>query len=508
MAMVQTLFTNVGYALTSSEVTVGNDSLVVFHATCASAFEVEIQAYNIASASWQTLELTTEAEVSVSRIFSSGVYSGQVYGYPKIRANLISASGIVTLSCFTVPSYSTNRTVVNFDRSHLDAFSRLRTSSPVALFDSQNTSGSQPLLWENSLTGDATATYSNNRASVSLATGTASGDIAIRQTRQYFRYQSGKSQNILMTGVVGSAVSNTTKRWGHFDANNGLFFEQDGDGLYIVRRSFVTGLAVDTRVEQANWNIDRLDGSGASGITLDITKSQIFTIDFEWLGTGSVRFGVFIDGTPYFCHQIRNANIIDSVYMSSPNLPVRFEIRNSDTSVGGTLEQICTAVMSEAGFEEDRGFLFSASTPIAGISASSGSRTSIVAIRPATNIYGNTNRITIVPESMSAVSSQTSLIELVYNPTLGGSPSWQKVDGHSGAEVSTTGVTITGGTVILSEHIGASQGNSRATITKSVISRLPIVRDINNANPIVLALVVTPAAGATINGAINWREQS
>ena len=66
---------------------------------------------------------------------------------------------------------------------------------------------------------------------------------------------------------------------------------------------------LDNKIIQSNWNVDVFNGTGASGITLDFSKSQIFFIDYEWLGTGRVRCGFFIDGIPYYCHAIHNSNI-------------------------------------------------------------------------------------------------------------------------------------------------------------------------------------------------------
>jgi hypothetical protein len=52
----------------------------------------------------------------------------------------------------------------------------------------------------------------------------------------------------------------------------------------------------ETVVPQTNWNIDKLDGTGISGITLDISKAQILWMDIEWLGLGTVRIGFVING--------------------------------------------------------------------------------------------------------------------------------------------------------------------------------------------------------------------
>lgn len=509
MATVYDLFYNALAPQTSNEFPIpSGGTLVVVQVNASTDFEIELQAYNLASDSWFPVPVTDESAVLGTRIRYGGIYKCDVGQHYRIRARLISSDNVVSAKIFISDAKDGPvNASVKFPDRHLDAFGNLRIASPVTLFDSQNTSGSQPVLWENSTTAGGAVTYSNARASVSLSVSTGATDVAIRQTRQYFQYQSGKSQKILFTAVVGSAVLNVTKRLGYFDANNGLLFEQDSNGLYVVRRTCVSGLAVDTRVAQADWNIDPLNGTGISGISLDASKAQIFIIDFEWLGTGSVRFGVVVDGHIYYCHKMRHANVLSVVYMSTPNLPVRFEIRNTASSAGGTLEQICTSVMSEAGFEEERGFLFGVSNGSSGTSVGSGTRTSIVAIRPATNIYGLSNRITILPSDISVVSNQTTLVELVYNPTLSGNPVWQKTDGNSGVEYTITGSTFTGGIVAFAAFVAGAPGALGAqTIDRSVISRLPIFRDINGANPIALSLAVTPSQNATVEGAINWRE--
>jgi hypothetical protein len=73
-----------------------------------------------------------------------------------------------------------------------------------------------------------------------------------------------------------------------------MYFEIDDTTAYFVERSLSTG--TETRVAQEDWNIDKLDGTGVSGITLDITKAQILWMDIEWLGLGTVRIGFVIDG--------------------------------------------------------------------------------------------------------------------------------------------------------------------------------------------------------------------
>lgn len=140
------------------------------------------------------------------------------------------------------------------DSRNLDAFDRLRVSTPTTLFDTQFQYGLQALLWETVLTAGGTAVHAPNESAV-LFTVSSDGDAVVRQTHRYFRYQPGKSQAISLTCNMGVGKADTRKRIGYFDASNGLFFEQDGVTLKVVRRSFASGAAVDVGVAQSSWNI-------------------------------------------------------------------------------------------------------------------------------------------------------------------------------------------------------------------------------------------------------------
>ena len=236
---------------------------------------------------------------------------------------------------------------------NLDAFARLRVSNPETIFDSKQIYDKQELFWSDLITGGGGITYNTNQASTSLTVASLSAETTSRQTFAWFNYQPGKSQLILMTGIIGSAESGFTQRIGQFNSENGLFFEVTSVGIGVVRRTFTSGSAVDNRVNQADWNIDKLDGTGKSGYTLDLTKTQIFFLDYEWLGVGTIRYGFFIDGKPIYCHAIHNANNLNLVYISTPNLPLRYEISNNGTGVGAKyLTHICSSVITEGGRSE------------------------------------------------------------------------------------------------------------------------------------------------------------
>jgi hypothetical protein len=239
------------------------------------------------------------------------------------------------------------------DKTNFDAFGRLRTSTPLTLFDSQNrfVKDSQ---FDEALSGSATCTHLANESSVAMNVTTASGDEVVRQSKRVFPYQPGKSLLIMTTFAMAAGATNLRQRVGYFNANNGVFLQQNNNALSLVIRTFTSGSASDSRaIAQADWNGDKLDGSGASGVTLDVTKTQIFFIDLEWLGVGTVRCGFIIDGEYIVAHTFNNANLLSSVYMQTAILPVRYEITTTGTvAAAKTLKQICSTVISEGGYEQ------------------------------------------------------------------------------------------------------------------------------------------------------------
>jgi hypothetical protein len=235
----------------------------------------------------------------------------------------------------------------------IDAFGRHRVSNPYTLFDSQNRYAADSQFSSSTATG-GTATYVANTASVDMAVTTTSGSSVIRQTKRVFAYQPGKSLLVLATFVMASPKANLRQRVGYFNTDNGIFFQVSGTTLSFVIRTFTGGSASDARtVNQADWNGDKLDGTGPSGITLDVTKTQIFFTDMEWLGVGSVRCGFVLDGQFIVCHTFNNANSQTNVYMQTALLPVRYEITNTGaTASSSTMKQICSSVISEGGYGE------------------------------------------------------------------------------------------------------------------------------------------------------------
>lgn len=342
-----------------------------------------------------------------------------------------------------------------FSATSLDAFGRLRVANPYTLFDSQNRYQKDPQFSE-ALTGSATATYVANESSVDMAVTTASGDKAVRQSYRVFPYQPGKSLQVLATFVMNEGKTNLRQRVGYFNTDNGVFFQVNGTTKSFVLRSYTSGTASDARtVDQADWNGDKLNGTGASGITLDITKAQILYMDFEWLGVGSVRCGFVIDGTFIVCHTFNNANDIDKVYMTTAILPVRYEIENTAaTASASTMTQICSSVISEGGYDQKAIPQWARrTTTLTGVTTTF---VPIVSIRLKSTSLG----AVVIPSVYHAIPIGSTLdyeVVLIKNPTL---TSASFTSNSTNVEIDVTATALTGGTIVDLDYVsGSNQGS-------------------------------------------------
>jgi hypothetical protein len=404
----------------------------------------------------------------------------------------------------------TSLEIAQGDTGSVDAFGRQRISDSETLFDSSFEYDLQPLFWGQKMTGGGSVAHEADKKAAILSVSATTTGTSTLQTFAYHPYQKGKSQRIIPTFVLGAPAAGITRRVGYFDDSDGVFFEQDSTGLFLVLRSSTSGAVVNTRFAQADWSQDTLDGDGASEIRLDETKRQILDMDIEWLGVGRIRYGFNIDGATVYAHYINNANAGDpQPYMRSGTLPVRYEIENDGSGEAASLTAICSSVFSEGGFEQGRGIPFSANRGI--VVASVGTtRTPVLSIRPKATFKTFANRVQITPQDFGIfTTAQSVLVEVIYNGLLFGTGSFVSADDESAVEYNTSFETISGGFPIQSFYVAVNGagGNARGDIASPILSRLPLTLDIDGANPIPLTIACTALAStASISAAINWNE--
>ena len=391
-----------------------------------------------------------------------------------------------------------------------DAFGRLRTVNPLTLFDSSHRYHDNGLWTTSSGTG-GTSSFDANAGLVTMNVTTTSGSEVIRETTKCFSYQPGKSLLVMSTFVMNAAKTGLRQRVGYYGASNGMYVELDGSTLSFVERSSSTGSLVETRVAQANWNIDKLDGTGRSGLTLDITKAQILWMDIEWLGLGTVRLGFVINGQFIHCHSFHHANLITSTYITTASLPLRYEITNTATTASSsTLKQICSTVLSEGGYEL-RGLQQAVGTSINAPYAltASGTYYPLASIRLKS---GNLDGIVILTALSIMASGGNSNYSWRVNAsatTSGGT--WTSAGTNSCVEYNLSGTSSSGGRILAQGYFqGSNQGAPSVDILKEALFKFQLERDGLTNTP--YELTVTVAANSSTGSAalvsMDWEEIS
>lgn len=404
---------------------------------------------------------------------------------------------------------SNNPIVANPSGTALDAFGRLRTSAPFTLFDSSHRYKDNG-LWVTSNTAGATYTHNSNNGLIELTLPTTADAEIIRETTKVFTYQPGKSLLSLNTGVFAQPKTNLRQRMGYFGSQNGIYLETDGTSLFIVKRSYVSGTQVNTRIAQTDWNVDTLLGNVASSpskITLDISKAQIFWVDIEWLGVGSVRCGFIIDGKYIHCHSFHHANIVDSTYITTASLPIRYEIRNTGTTASpSTMKQICSSVISEGGYEL-RGLQQAIGTPINGarVLAVAGTFYPIVSLRLKTT---SLDAIVILTALSCIADTASNFNWQVRASTTTSGGAWVSAGTDSSVEYNITGTGTAGGRILASGYFTATASTSTSVdILKEALFSFQLERNSLTGTPFEISLVIAAkTANESALASMDWEE--
>jgi hypothetical protein len=411
---------------------------------------------------------------------------------------------------------STSSTVsVTLPSTSTDAFGRQRMSTPLTLFDSSHRYRDNN-LWSSLVVGTgSTVGFVTAQGLINITVGVGSTASVIRETTKVFSYQPGKSLQILNTFVFNPSKTNLRQRVGYFGADNGMYLELDGSNLYFVERTYVPGITTETRVAQANWNIDTMLGAGhlnPSGVTLDISKAQIMWMDIEWLGLGTVRLGFVVNGQFIHCHSFHHANIINTTYITTASLPLRYEIANTGiTTSASTLKQVCSTVISEGGYEL-RGLQQAVGTPV---------QTPVDLTTAGTYYTVISIRLKATPNRLDAIVILTalSILGITNNATynwqvratgISNGGTWTDTGLDSAVEYKIDGGTYSGGRILASGYLyGSNQGSTPVDILKEALFKFQLERDALSGTPYELSIVcASDANGADIHASMDWEEIS
>jgi len=255
-----------------------------------------------------------------------------------------------------------------------DVLGRLKVSLHQNIYEADFEYGPQPLRWEQLTAGAGAILQVPSSGGVRMRVTNAQGDITVRQSRPYHRYQPGKTMFMATAVNLGTALSGNVQRVGFFDDSNGAFFEQGQPtltnpyGMYVVVRTDVGGTLTEHRV-----GLDSCNGDMTNVRQLDFTRIQMFWLEYAWYGAGVTRFGFYINGEPFLAHQIGWGNLQLNLGTQAPqqtpwartgNLPVRYEQRNlAGTTQTNDMYHYGVSVVVEGRTDEQRGFTYSYGLP-------------------------------------------------------------------------------------------------------------------------------------------------
>lgn len=396
-----------------------------------------------------------------------------------------------------------------------DAFGRLRISEPLTLFDSQHRYQDNG-KWATANNGTSNTQHILSESTVNLNVGTANNDYVYRETTRVFAYQPGKSLLVLNTFAMNTPKANLIQKVGYFGVDNGVYLENDGSTNYLVLRSNSTGTIVETKVAQTDWNVDKYDGTGYSsqnsGINhtegLNVSNTNIFWTDIEWLGVGDVRCGFVVDGKMKTAHVFHNDNKQKFPYMTTACLPIRYEIRNNGiTSNNSTLKQICSTVISEGGYS-----LSGKQLSVSGLITApkdiptAGTFTPIISIR----LKSTRLDAIVIPnfvEFIGLTNNASYRYKIIVGGTLTGA-NWVSAGTNSSVEYDLTATAITGGDDVKIGFLNVSSGAGASVIGfQDGLFKFQLERNSFTNTPTIFTLAATGSTnGNDATGAVDWEE--
>ena len=363
------------------------------------------------------------------------------------------------------------------------------------------------LNWDEQSTGTGSVVHAPEYGMVKFSVGSNAGDEVIRQTKRVQRYIPGRSAEVAMSVIFGTPATGIRKRIGLFDNTDGVYFEDGGDGTYYVAcRRKVGASFVDTRVAREDWNYDKLDGTGPSGIVADPTALQHIVIEYEWYGAGQVEFKYIIDNNSFPVHRFNHANRQAVPWASTASLPVRVEMTNVAGTVGTHEFYQGSHSFATEGNTELLGRQNSISSAITGKTLTAANTFyPVVALRLKTTALNSV----VLPDSFSGATLDNTnvFIRLVEGANVTGG-TWVSYSDDSPVEYNITATGYTNGIPIETVFVSATnQGNIYHLNTRAItqIDRKTTTTLGDTSDTLVIAMASTNANKAAF-ASLGWIE--
>ena len=383
---------------------------------------------------------------------------------------------------------------------------RIKVSSRQTVFHNTSLYDTGTDIWDNHTTLGASIVHDANLAAVVMSSSTTPGSIAIRQSLKVMNYIPGRPAEFSTAFSAGPAAG-ARLRIGVFDENNGVYFEKSADGIfYCVVRSKSTGSVVENRVARPDWNGDKLDGTGTSGISVPPGQIQLIVIDYEWYGAGQVNFSFVIDGNKHTIHTFNHANRIQTSWMARPFQPIRIEVENISATSTASMTMYSTS------FSLEGESLTVGSPKITGIPLPGKNLSTAFTYYPTVSIRLKStqlNAVAFIEQIQAFTTDNSNLTFRVYkNATLSaaGGLTWTDfMSSGSSVEVNTNATSFTGGEVIA---LGVVPTNGQPYDLDSNTITFQIGRTNLGTASDIFTLALSPVNN-NVNalGTLRWREQ-
>jgi hypothetical protein len=228
-----------------------------------------------------------------------------------------------------------------------------------------------------------------------------------------------------------------TRKWGVYDDSDGIYFALEGTSLLAYVRSSTSGSVVNTPIPRAAWT-DKLDGTGISGVTLDVTKVNNYWADYTFSGAGRVRFGIYEpNGNRLIAYTINVGNSNPFPLIRTGTLPFRTE--NINTSATGSSSELREVVMSMSTEGDPKDYTYWRSADMEAYGVTTTTDTHLISMQSISTVNGKHNSVQAYPEVLSVVASGGPVAVTLWQTVEITSPSWVVGTGDSSILGSTAG---------------------------------------------------------------------
>ena len=328
-------------------------------------------------------------------------------------------------------------------------------------------------------------TQSQNFAVV--ATGVADSGVAVLQSNGATRYVPGQGIRIRFTAVWTNCVANSRQEVGIGNANDGFFFGCVGSSFGVIHRNNGS----ETFIAQSAWNGKRP--------TFDVTKGNIYSVAYQWLGFGVIRFQMELPtGELVLVHQINYPNSASVTSVQNPIMGMYMRARNEGHAGNVQLKVPSFGVVTE-GHESHEGVPWGALNR----KSLSGTYVNVLTLKNKATFIdaGNQNRARLINVHISSSGNSSIDCKAVMNTTLGGSPSFTDTStATSFTSTDTAGTTVTGGRTM---HVAVVEGNSGG-----VDMHFNGADYVDPGETMTIACLSSAGAASPVVGvALNWHEE-